>query len=609
MSRPVIALALVFVAVGAPIAGVAVVTADGASTPTPADEAAVAPGDRLQAAVGVQRAEVDGDIRERSFGVAFTTAGTNDSKAAAVGALVEDLEARLGRLEQRKRELDAARDNGTISKSEYRAELTVLAARIATVRRLANQSAAASRRLPAAALERRGVDPASIRALGNRAANLTGPEVAAIARSVAGERTGKGLAGGNRPNVTGPPSGGPGGGPPGGNVSGPPGENGGNESGPPGEGGGNESGPPGENGGNESGPSAEDGGNGQSNEGGGNESGSPGEGGENTGGPPEGGGDGANASTAGSNLPAVPEYWVGRAGFGAIGVDSHLAEFERSDGSLLLGGTAGSSLFVGDRHGSPGVRDMAPAVPSSVGRATAEEGEPLFSVDLRTEGSARVTLRLAFDLSTDSDRKAFRTMQDDEEARADVRDRFESRLQDVANNSERRVDREMRVDDAAIALSTNDDGSTGVVTLSVSWTNLAGRTDDADPHLVITEPFASGFTPSRQFSVRITAPDRYRLTTVRPDPDGQTNASATWEAGTKLTDFTLVFAPGSATPLPDEAVEEFQPRSPTVTTAPENGSSSIVSLLVGVGIAVAIAIGGALLWRRRREESELQEPE
>jgi hypothetical protein len=228
------------------------------------------------------------------------------------------------------------------------------------------------------------------------------------------------------------------------------------------------------------------------------------------------------------------------------------------------------------------------------------ESRPLFTVGLRSTDPARVTLQLTFDLTGDTDRRAFETMQEDPDARADVRNRFENRMGSVANNTERRVDRDMAVSDAEMALATSDDGDTGIVTLSVTWTGLAGRAgEEANPNLVITEPFASGFTPSREFTVRILAPEDYRLTRVTPGPMNQTATSASWAAGTSLDDFLLEFAPSDKTPLPTTAIEGFEPTSPTGTTATGNGGSSTATLVVGALIAVAVAIGGVLAWRRR----------
>jgi len=525
MSRRLTALvvAVGIATVAAPISGVVVISGATPTSTPGANGTTVMPGDQLQGVVGVHGAEIEGDIEERAFAVAFTSAETNASRATAVGEQVSDLRERLRRLEREKGQLRAARENETIDGSEFRARMAILAAEAGSARRIANETANATRQLPDAALQSQNVDRASVRGLGRRASNLTGPQVAAIARSVAGRGVGKRIAARNRPNVTGPPVGVPGNGPPG-NDTGPPDDD--NDTGPP----------------DDPGP--------------------------------------LDVGTAQVHPPAAT----------GVGPASLLSDRDPGHGTLDAGHASGfgwSGSFAG------------PPEPAATTRSG--EGVPLFSVDLQSTGPANVTLQLTFDLSTDADQRAFRTLQDDEEARADVRTRFQSRMQSVANSSERRVDRDMRVTDSAISLSTTADGETGVVTLSVVWENLAGRSAAARPNLVITEPFASGFTPSRQFTVRIVAPEDYRLTRVSPDPRDETNRSASWAAGTSLDGFTLEFAPPTGTPLPDDAIEDFQPTSPTAGPG-SGGGPSLATLAVGGLMAIAVAIGGFLAWRRREAE-------
>jgi len=517
-----LAVVLLVAVVTAPITGTVVVTAE-TSTPTPANEERVEPGDRLQGIVGVQETEIGGDIEERAFGLAFAGAETNTSKAATVSAQVTDLRERIARLETRRAELRAARENGSIDGSEFRARMAILAAEARTTRRLANGTANATRRLPAIALTAQGVDPGSVRSLGRRASNLTGPEVTAIARSVAGSDVGRRVAGRNRPNVTGPPSGVPGLG------------NGGNATDRIGIGNGRDDG---------------------------------------TDSPGAGNGGGTTTDRPGAISDA------------ALGADSG------GDPTLL---------------DSAGVTPEAPtglaSNPGPLAVTETDDDAPLFTVKLRSTDPAEVALRLTFDLTTDSDRRAFETLQGDGDARADVRDRFQKRMQSVANSTERRVDRDMTVSDAEISLATSDDGDTGVVTLSIVWAELAGRAgEEARPNIVVTEPFASGFTPSREFTVRILAPEEYRLTRVSPAPMRRTNTSAAWAAGTSLDAFLLEFTPTEGTPLPTTVVEGFEPSSPTPGTPSGGSGPSGATLTVGVLLAIAVAAGGYLAWRRRETD-------
>ncbi|MFB6353123.1 MAG: hypothetical protein ABEJ92_03465 [Halobacteriales archaeon] len=185
---------------GGPAAG----TAD-RLTP-PAANRSVPPGARLAGVVGVGQAELEGAIDVRAFGLAIAGATTDAARAAILMRHVGQLEERLRELERRKQALQSARANGTISEAAYRARIAELAARAATLRSLANLTTATASRLPADVLAAEGVNATAIRSLERRAANLTGPEVAAIARSIAGPDVGRpvadaGAADGNGPAV------------------------------------------------------------------------------------------------------------------------------------------------------------------------------------------------------------------------------------------------------------------------------------------------------------------------------------------------------------------------------------------------------------------------
>lgn len=199
------------------------------------------PGALLAGVLGVQQAEFEGAIDTRAFGLSVARAATNDSKAEVVLRSVENLTQRVRELERRKATLEEARENGTISNATYQAKLAELTVRAATARTLANMSANASDGLPEELLRSKGINVSAIQMLKTQAANLTGPEVAAIARSIAGPRIGLSIASNRSPvNVTELGRAGAGnataGGPPNGTAVGPPnGTASGNESaGPPG---------------------------------------------------------------------------------------------------------------------------------------------------------------------------------------------------------------------------------------------------------------------------------------------------------------------------------------------------------------------------------------
>ncbi|WP_340098535.1 hypothetical protein [Salinibaculum salinum] len=198
-STIVLAALLVAAVAAVPIAGMAATSdvpaqTNNSTNQNTTDANATAPGEQLAGVVDVQEAEIEGDVDERSYGIKVAKAATNDSKADVVKTQLDDIQQRLTELDERKANLTEARENGNISEGRYRAEMSRVVAETETAKRLANQSENVSQGLPADLLESKGINATAIQTLQERANNLTGPEVAEIARSIAG------------PNVGGPPA-------------------------------------------------------------------------------------------------------------------------------------------------------------------------------------------------------------------------------------------------------------------------------------------------------------------------------------------------------------------------------------------------------------------
>lgn len=183
----------------------------------------------------------------------------------------------------------------------------------------------------------------------------------------------------------------------------------------------------------------------------------------------------------------------------------------------------------------------AVAQPISAQNAT----EPAFIVAVNEAGSAEVSVRSSFDLETESERQAFLGLLDDDQAQENAKARFLDRMNAVADDAENATGRDMQVTDPTIELSVTDDNETGVITLSATWSGLAAVEGDT---LVITEPFASGFTTERQFILR--APHGYMISSASPEPVSTTSGSATWDPGTELAGFSVTLQPA---PTPTEA--------------------------------------------------------
>lgn len=161
-----------------------------------------------------------------------------------------------------------------------------------------------------------------------------------------------------------------------------------------------------------------------------------------------------------------------------------------------------------------------------------------FVVELSADGSATVTTVYTYDLATDDDRAAFRSLNNDDGALANVTARYASRMEGVAATAENESGREMSISDPVAELRTVDDGDTGLVALSVTWDGLAAVEGD---RLVVGEPFASGFELDRQFL--LVAPDGYRLADASPAPTATGDGRAEWAAGTDLTGFAATAEP------------------------------------------------------------------
>jgi hypothetical protein len=195
MRRISIATVAVLVLVGTvaavPAAGLVQSSDDGAaSAQTAANEsnASVAPGERLSGVVGVGEAELEGEVESRAFGLAVARADSDEARADLIAQKVNESRERVENLSERREQLREARENGSISQGQYAARIAELAARSDNVQRTANDTANASEGLPAELLESKGVNASAIQQLRDNARNLTGQEVAEIARSIAGER-------------------------------------------------------------------------------------------------------------------------------------------------------------------------------------------------------------------------------------------------------------------------------------------------------------------------------------------------------------------------------------------------------------------------------------
>ena len=165
---------------------------------------ATAPGAQLAGIVGVQQTEVTGDLDNRSFGIRIANADSDEERAAIIAERQAETSQQVATETERLADLRAARDGGTITTSEYRARVAIVASQAATAERTADQLNRTARELPPAVRERNGINVTAIDRLRTDARNLSGPETAAIARSIGGTTARNPLAGTRGPSDRGP---------------------------------------------------------------------------------------------------------------------------------------------------------------------------------------------------------------------------------------------------------------------------------------------------------------------------------------------------------------------------------------------------------------------
>ncbi|MFB6085839.1 MAG: hypothetical protein ABEJ84_03385 [Halodesulfurarchaeum sp.] len=197
-------------------------TMENTTTPTPvngSNDSALnetPPGVLFAGSIAVQQAKVRGAIEHRAFGLQIAAAATNRSKAQVLNRTQEHLQERLSELETQMERLNQSRANGSISQGQYQVRLSALVTRVENLERMINSTSRTAAMLPRQTLQANGVNVTALNQLRMHAQNMTGPEVAAIARQIAGRSVGRPM---------GPPKGVPGG-PPEGVPAGPPDDDG-----------------------------------------------------------------------------------------------------------------------------------------------------------------------------------------------------------------------------------------------------------------------------------------------------------------------------------------------------------------------------------------------
>lgn len=220
-----------------------------------------------------------------------------------------------------------------------------------------------------------------------------------------------------------------------------------------------------------------------------------------------------------------------------------------------------------------------------------DEPRSALIVDLEADGDATVLVTLSFDLEDDADRETFEAFRANETKRDRLERRTASRMERVAEATSDRTGREMTIDGAATSLET--DGDRGLVTVAVTWRNLA-TVSDGD--LRLSEPFASGFEPDRTVVLR--PPDGYALERATPDPATNSADRIAWSPDAAFDGFEVTLtAAGNDDANGSDAGSDGSAGEPsgTETTGAADDQPGFV---VKSGLAAVLTVGWML--RRRR---------
>lgn len=163
------------------------------------NETETLPGEQFAGVVGAQEAELDGELETRAFGIAVANADSDAERAELIAERFDRNDEQLAEIEARHQTLREQRDAGNISEGTYRAKVTIAVAEASATNQTTNAAAGVATDLPESVRSDYDIDDERVRALRNNAAGLTGPEVADIAREIAGSNVGAPIDPDDRP--------------------------------------------------------------------------------------------------------------------------------------------------------------------------------------------------------------------------------------------------------------------------------------------------------------------------------------------------------------------------------------------------------------------------
>lgn len=143
-------------------------------------------GEQISSVMSAQEAEVTSEIERHAFGQAIANADSDEERAEIIANRTEELKSDVDERLSDKEELRSEYKAGNISRAEYVSELAAHGVEAKHVNESVDEINETAGELPEELLEENGVNTTALNTLRNEAANMTGPEVAAVAQTIAG---------------------------------------------------------------------------------------------------------------------------------------------------------------------------------------------------------------------------------------------------------------------------------------------------------------------------------------------------------------------------------------------------------------------------------------
>lgn len=259
-----------------------------------------------------------------------------------------------------------------------------------------------------------------------------------------------------------------------------------------------------------------------------------------------------------------------------------------------------SVLLIGAIFGS------APAVASlSSDAATQGPIDPdsvLLRVSVEADGDATWAITYRVKLDDANETEAFESVRKEIETEPEQYSRqFIERIEPTVASAQNTTGRSMAIRNVSVSAHRQQvPQEYGVITYRFEWTGFAAVEADK----IHIGDAIRGFFLDRETRLIVQWPSEYELLSVSPSPDERSKTSVSWTGRHDFSavDPQIVVGPASATnSAGDEAGE-------TGTTPTKPVFDSPVALSVGTLGVLALAVGGAILYKRNKADDEGDSP-